>query len=253
MNRVRAATSGTTSSPPASRSKATGSVKFPVCGPQAMATPRRAGSSGFCPPPGGIRLRPTNALPHRRYHSPISPRVSAIQIPSSGGICPNPRRGASSSVASAGPRSGCRGAIMVSNPGNAGRSASCTARISVSSPGWVLAASHTGRPARRAVNSRSVSGSAGKTGAARFRSPSTVTEPAPRARRRAASSSPRAWIRANPPNTDRAAAGTRAQAAAERADRRALISIVGIARARHAARMLGQSSLSTNPAASGRQ
>ena len=73
------------SAPPAARSMATWSVKLPVCGPTAMAQPRRAGSSGFCPPPGGSRLRPTKAMPASRYHSPSSPSVSATQTPSAGG------------------------------------------------------------------------------------------------------------------------------------------------------------------------
>jgi hypothetical protein len=41
-----------------------------------------------CPPPGGSRLRPTNAIGASRYQSPSSPIVSATHIPSDGAGCP---------------------------------------------------------------------------------------------------------------------------------------------------------------------
>ena len=64
---------------------------------------------------------------------------------------------------------GWRGTMMVSRSGNSRRSASCAGRIVSSSPGWVLAASSTGRAPIAARKASSFSASAGSGGASAFR------------------------------------------------------------------------------------
>ena len=78
------------------------------------------------------------------------------------------------SAASASPRRGSRGAIIVSRSGSRSARRRCASSTSASSPGWVLAASHTGRSPIAAARPASASGSAGKGGAAYFRLPAVV-------------------------------------------------------------------------------
>ena len=97
------------------------SAKLPVCGPTAMAAPNRAASSGFCPP-RPTRLRPMNTM--RRQ--PVEQAELAHRVdhpnPARRRILPQRTTGRSpSSAAMAAPRSGCRGAMIVSRPGCAAR------------------------------------------------------------------------------------------------------------------------------------
>ena len=172
---VRAAASATRVRPPAASSTCAASRKLAICGPTATAQPNRAGSSGFCPPPGRqqaapdeARCRPAGTTARAR------PECRPARRPCSGGAAPSARRRTARSPAAAAisaPRSGWRGTRMVSRPGCAASSARCAAKTSASSPGCVLAASQTGRPASSARSRASSAGSAGSFGAANFRSP----------------------------------------------------------------------------------
>ncbi len=178
VHTASAGASATRVSAPAASSTATGSTQFAVCGPIATAQPRRAGSSGLCPPIG-TRLPPTKAWPTRLYSRPSSPIVSASHTPSvSGGSSPAARRvtvSARAMPAISAPRSGWRGAMMVSRPGWRSRSAAWTASATVSSPRCVLAASQTGRPPMRARSRSSSATGTGSGAAANFRFSATLT------------------------------------------------------------------------------
>ena len=184
--------------------------------------------------------------------APVRPSVSATQTPSAGG--PSPR----GTVA---PRAGDGGAAFRVTRGDDRQQArdgppqARDGRRGPASPrrdGCWRRARPAGRPAVARSRCSSVS-SAGSGGAASFRSPGSPTRQQPRARSRSASVALRGCTRAKPPSTCRASPGTRRQRPRLRSDSRALISIVGMRRTRHAASRFGHSSLSTNPAASGRQ
>ena len=82
------------SAPRPCAASATWSAKLPVCGPTAMAQPRRAGSSGFCPPPGGEQAAADEGDRRRGgTTAPVSPSVSTIHTPSAGGGCRRARGG----------------------------------------------------------------------------------------------------------------------------------------------------------------
>ncbi len=77
-------------------------------------------------------------------------------------------------------RSGWRGAITVSRPGNRGFSRRWAATIAASSPAWVEAAATTVRPAVADFNAASFSASAGGAGTSSLRLPVVEMRGAPR-------------------------------------------------------------------------
>ena len=86
---------------------------------------------------------------------------------------------ARSAMAATSSRCGWRGAMMVSRCGWCWVSARCTATMAVSSPGWVLAASQTGRPARSPERCATTRGSAGGGAESNFRVAGHQTRGAP--------------------------------------------------------------------------
>ncbi len=122
-----------------------------------------------------------------------------------------------------------------------------------SSPGCVLAASQTGRPARSVRSRASSASSAGKGGAANFRLPRHSTAPPLSRASRSATAADCACSIVKAPNTVRAVRGMRCQAAKLPGDSRPFTSASGMPRAAQPASRFGQISLSTNAAASGRQ
>ena len=89
------------------------------------------------------------------------------------------------------PRVTWRGTMMVKSPGKPGRISLWASAAISSSPGWVLAASHSGRPALSFLKAASSFSSAGRGGMANLRLPGAATLTAPRAV--SLSASPRFW------------------------------------------------------------
>ena len=216
-----------------------------------MAQPRRAGSSGFCPPPGARRLRPMKAMPASRYQQPqfaqrvsdpytLARRVFAARPVTGGGDAWAALRMARSNDGQQtldGPppvRDGRQGSHPPRPDGCWRR-----ARPAVPPPSRAAVAIPPRPPAAVA---RQASGR-----------PACPRDSSRDARSRSASVALRGCTCVNPPSICRASPGMRRHRARLRSDRRALISIMGMPRARQAASRFGHSSLSTKPATSGRQ
>ena len=156
-------------------------------------------------------------------------------------------------AAISGPRSGCRGTMTVSRSGRAARMRKCAAAMISSSPGWVLAASHTLRLANAASSLRRPGRSTGGGGASALRLPTSSARGTPSWAKRSASPSFWASTRSNAPNSGRLIPGRRRQRLKLDVDMRPLISTSGMARAFVSSTRLGQISDSTSTARSGRQ
>ncbi len=126
------------------------------------------------------------------------------------------------------------------------------ARIRASSPGWVLAATITGRPPRARPSRSASPESTGRSGAANLASARPSTS-APRDRSAAAAVWSRARIRSKEPKRARAAPGASPQRLTLAGERRADTRAMRAPRLLVAAMRFGQRSLSTKTAKSGRQ
>ena len=137
------------------------------------------------------------------------------------------RPAASTMRAIASPRSGCRGTITVSRFGKNPASV-CAPRASISSsPGWVEAATTTGRPRVIAISRSSLAWSAGGAGTSSFRLPVVTTLGLPSVENLSASVSDCARQSSNRPSSAEMVPETRRQRGNERGDIRPLISTIG--------------------------
>ena len=157
------------------------SAKLCRCGPVTTAVPTAAGSSRLCPPMA-CRLPPTKATSAQAKNAISSPRVSITNTASSARGQLSRRRepvfqpASTHSVWTRAKRSGWRGAHSSSRSGQRVRRRRCRATTSVSSPSWVLAATHTGRGAPRAeANAARKPSSPSGTATSYLRLPSTWT------------------------------------------------------------------------------
>ena len=149
-------------------------------------------------------------------------------------------------------RSGCRGAIIVSRPGWSAANVAWAARTSVSSPECVRPAAtpagRSGQPESRQFHRVHRPWRRGQFQVARFAHVAAAQRAQPFSRRSRCAAHAGQTAQHRPCQPGHAAPACQAAV-----DRRALISITGMRRARQAASRLGHSSLSTKPAAVGRQ
>ena len=191
-------------------------------------------------------------------HAPISPSVSSTWISSCGpSAWPRPRRATRrprdhSSRAISSPRSGWRGTRRQTRPGTRVAAVRCASATAISSPSWVEAASHSGRPrSAESVAVRRLGRSGGAAPA--FSEPEARAFAAPSRRSRAAPSSSCASTAAKRRRSWAIIPGARRQPRADRSDIRALTSAAGAPEAAAASSSAGQISLSTQTQRSGRQ